>query len=71
VDKQIVYEDATVTLHYSLFGGTPSVTVACRTYNQRMTLDAFAALVYPSISAAADATANIVRQVPFHRNEGG
>jgi hypothetical protein len=47
------------------------VTVACRTYNQRMTLDEFAALVYPSISAAADAAAHIVRQVPFHRNEGG
>jgi hypothetical protein len=62
MDKQIVYEDATVTVHYSLFGGDVSVTVACRTFNQRMTLDSFAALIYPAIEAAADDAAKIVRQ---------
>jgi hypothetical protein len=53
MDKQLVYEDATFTLHFSLLHGTATVTVACESYNKTMSLDDFAAMVYPAIKAAA------------------
>jgi hypothetical protein len=53
MDRQMIYEDLTMTFHYPLFGGEPTVTICCRAYNRRMSLDEFAELVYPAISGAA------------------
>jgi hypothetical protein len=51
--KVIVYEDATVTVHAAVFGDT-TVDVLCRGFSQRgMTVDEFAAMIYPAIDAKA------------------
>jgi hypothetical protein len=51
--QQIVYEDAVVTVNYSIFGKT-TVDVVCRLYSAKgMSLDDFAALVYPALDAKA------------------
>jgi hypothetical protein len=53
--KIIPYRDATVTIHAPIFGGEPTVDVACRNYEAKgLTLTEFAAMIYPAISAAAD-----------------
>jgi hypothetical protein len=52
--KVIPYLDAVVTIHAPIFGGAPTVDVLCRTYQVKgLTLDQFAALIYPSIDAKA------------------
>jgi hypothetical protein len=48
--KQIVYEDASFTLDYTIFGGDPpTVDIACRLYQANgLTLEDFVALIYNS-----------------------
>jgi hypothetical protein len=52
--KVIKYNDATVTINVPIFGGDIKVDVYCRLYNVTgMSVDEFAALIYPSIDAQA------------------
>ena len=51
--KVIQYRDATVTVHVAIFGNS-TVDVVCRTYKALgLTVEQFAALVYPSIDEKA------------------
>lgn len=57
--KVITHLDAIVVIHAPVFGGDPTVDVMCRTYEAKgLTLDEFAALIYPSIDAAAKGAGN-------------
>ena len=52
--KVITYRDAVVTIHVPLMGGEPTVDVRCGMYSDMgMSLDEFAAMIYPSIAAKA------------------
>jgi hypothetical protein len=54
----IQYQDATVTVHASVFGGSVTVDVVCRNFSKLgMTEQQFAELIYPAIDAAAKGVA--------------
>ena len=50
---EIRYLDAVVTVHVGIFGAS-SIDVTCRLFSAKgLTMDAFAALVYPALDAKA------------------